>query len=229
MGKSFDVFRKILREQKLDAYFRDSFFGKYLDLPEDNNTHFQMKIVYDLLRHRFMYENKDKMDEVWINYYNILICFGGKKFVIVTGLKCYLPSPSQVIPILTQKALCILEKGKVKTSDGDGLVSLVGQSFNKKSDRSIESDEFHWVLAVVVLKEKRNRVYDSMSGRRYSGPLPEIQKLAKILTTYLDIIVFYDQKVCTDWSMIEAYRDTMENPFEVEYIEEIAQQPISSL
>ncbi|PHU24875.1 hypothetical protein BC332_03207 [Capsicum chinense] len=53
-------------------------------------------------------------------------------------------------------------------------------------------DEFHWVLAVVVLKEKRNRVYDSMSGRRYYGPLPEIQKLDKILTTYLDIIGYYD-------------------------------------
>ncbi|KAM3323173.1 hypothetical protein P3S67_004324 [Capsicum chacoense] len=68
MGKSFDPFRKILREQKLDAYFRDSFFGKYLDLPEDNNAHFQVKMVYELLKHRFMYENKDKMDGVWINY-----------------------------------------------------------------------------------------------------------------------------------------------------------------
>ncbi|PHT83649.1 hypothetical protein T459_12092 [Capsicum annuum] len=40
MEKSFDAFRKILPEQKLDAYFRDIFFGKYLDLPEDNNTRF---------------------------------------------------------------------------------------------------------------------------------------------------------------------------------------------
>ncbi|PHT69909.1 hypothetical protein T459_25013 [Capsicum annuum] len=63
MEKSFDTFRKILREQKLDAYFRDSCFRKYLDLPEDNNTHFQMKIVYELLKRRFIYENKDKMDE----------------------------------------------------------------------------------------------------------------------------------------------------------------------
>ncbi|KAM3217381.1 hypothetical protein P3L10_026824 [Capsicum annuum] len=68
MGKSFDTFRKILREQKLDSYFRESCFGQYLDLPEDNNARFQMKMVYDLLKHRFMYENKDKMDEVWINY-----------------------------------------------------------------------------------------------------------------------------------------------------------------
>ncbi|KAF3637492.1 putative glycerol-3-phosphate 2-O-acyltransferase 6-like [Capsicum annuum] len=65
MKKSFDVFRKILREQKLDSYFRKSRFGLYLDLTEDNNARFQMKMVYDLLKCRFIYENKDKMDEAW--------------------------------------------------------------------------------------------------------------------------------------------------------------------
>ncbi|KAF3640847.1 hypothetical protein FXO37_23300 [Capsicum annuum] len=50
MGKSFDAFRKILREQKLDAYFRDNYFAKYLDMPEDNNAYFQIKIVYELLK-----------------------------------------------------------------------------------------------------------------------------------------------------------------------------------
>ncbi|KAM3281935.1 hypothetical protein P3S67_027582 [Capsicum chacoense] len=63
MGKSFDAFRKILREQKLDSYFKESCFGQYLDLLENNNARFQMKMVYDLLNRRFMYENKDKMDE----------------------------------------------------------------------------------------------------------------------------------------------------------------------
>ncbi|KAF3638202.1 putative glycerol-3-phosphate 2-O-acyltransferase 6-like [Capsicum annuum] len=101
MEKSFDAFKKILLEQKLDAYFRDNCFGKYLDLPEDNNACFQMKMVYELLKCRFMYENKDKIDEVWINYYGMPVCFGWKEFVIVTGLKCY--PPSQVIPIITQK------------------------------------------------------------------------------------------------------------------------------
>ncbi|PHT67686.1 hypothetical protein T459_27173 [Capsicum annuum] len=46
MGKSFDALRKILREQKLDAYFRESCFGQYLDLPEDNNARFQMKMAW---------------------------------------------------------------------------------------------------------------------------------------------------------------------------------------
>ncbi|PHT56771.1 hypothetical protein CQW23_05257 [Capsicum baccatum] len=59
-------------------------------------------------------------------------------------------------------------------------------------------DEFHWVLVVVVLKERRIRVYDSMLRRRRFGPSSEIQKLAKVLPTYLDMRVFLDQKVCTD-------------------------------
>ncbi|PHT99405.1 hypothetical protein BC332_31600 [Capsicum chinense] len=59
-------------------------------------------------------------------------------------------------------------------------------------------DEFHWVLAVVVLKERRIRVYDSMLRRRRSGPSSEIQKLAKILPTYLNMSGFLDQKVHTD-------------------------------
>ncbi|PHU30576.1 hypothetical protein BC332_02669 [Capsicum chinense] len=79
------------------------------------------------------------------------------------------------------------------------------------------SDEFHWVLVVVVLKERCIRVYDSMLGRRRY----EIQKLYKILPTYLDISGFLDHR-----SMIEAYRDKMGNPFDVEYVEEISQQPI---
>ncbi|PHT40998.1 hypothetical protein CQW23_19852 [Capsicum baccatum] len=90
-------------------------------------------------------------------------------------------------------------------------------------------DEFHWVLAVVVLKERRIRVYDSMSRRRRSGPSSEIQKLAKILPTYLDMSVILDQKVRTDWSTIEAYRDKMANIFDVQYVDGIAQQTIGSL
>ncbi|KAF3650964.1 hypothetical protein FXO38_16863, partial [Capsicum annuum] len=90
-------------------------------------------------------------------------------------------------------------------------------------------DEFHWVLAIVVLKERRIRVYDSMSRRICSGPSSEIQKLAKILPTYLDMSGFLDQKVRTDWSTIEAYRDKMANLFDVQYVDGIAQQTIGSL
>ncbi|PHT67483.1 hypothetical protein T459_26970 [Capsicum annuum] len=65
--------------------------------------------------------------------------------------------------------------------------------------------------------------------KRRSGPSSEIQKQAKILPTYLDISDFLDQKVRTDWSTIEAYRDKMANPFDVQHIDGIPQQTISSL
>ncbi|PHU19816.1 hypothetical protein BC332_10967 [Capsicum chinense] len=90
-------------------------------------------------------------------------------------------------------------------------------------------DEFHWVLAVVVLKERRIRVYDSMSQRRRSEPSSEIQKLAKIWSTYLDMSGFLDHKVRTDWSTIKAYQDKIANPFDVQYVDGIAQQTIGSL
>ncbi|KAF3623395.1 hypothetical protein FXO38_30779 [Capsicum annuum] len=51
----------------IDRYpvrIRDSYFGKYLNFSEDNNARFQMKMVDELLKHRFMYKNKDKMNEV---------------------------------------------------------------------------------------------------------------------------------------------------------------------
>ncbi|PHT53447.1 hypothetical protein CQW23_07909 [Capsicum baccatum] len=338
MRKSFDAFRKILREQKLDSYFRESFFGQYLDLSEDNNAHFQMKMVYDLLKHKFMYENKDKMDGVWINFYGMPVCFGWKEFTIVTGLKCYPSFPSEVIPTLTQKKPPRTpNKGKDKSSDRDDLVSIVGPTFKNKnliealkvcktteeqhklkkvdvtataeehnitvdnlstaskdeekvepvslgerknypfegfniSDEALKKliqlfndylewiadgllkhhadsipdglpwhlvdevyipincgDEFYWVLAVVILKERCIRVYDSMSRRRCFRPLSEIQKLAKIFPTYLDMSGFLDQKVRTDWPTIEAYQNKMANLFDVQYVDGISQQTIGSL
>ncbi|PHU19747.1 hypothetical protein BC332_10898 [Capsicum chinense] len=90
-------------------------------------------------------------------------------------------------------------------------------------------DEFHWVLGVFIPIERRIRVYDSMSRKRCCGSSSEIQKLAKILFTYLDMSKFLDQKVRTDWSTIEAYRDKMGNLFDVQYVEGIAQQIIGSL
>ncbi|PHU14676.1 hypothetical protein BC332_15881 [Capsicum chinense] len=117
-----------------DLVVKESCFGKYLDLPEDNNACFQMKMVYDLLKRRFMYENKDKMDEVRINYCGMLVCFGWKEFATVTELKCNPHSPSQVIPTLTQKrAPRTPNKGKGKSSDRDDLVSIIGPSFKNKN------------------------------------------------------------------------------------------------
>ncbi|PHT58872.1 hypothetical protein CQW23_01235 [Capsicum baccatum] len=178
------------------------------------------------------------MDEVGKNYCGMPVCFGWKEFAIVTELKYYPPSPSQVIPTLTQKkAPRTPKKGKGKSSDREDLVSIVGPSFKNKN--LIESlkvyipincgDKFHWVLAIVILKERRIRVYDSMSRKRHFEPSSEIQKLVKILSTYLDMSGFWDQKVRTDWSTIEEYWDKIGNPFNVQYVERIANKPLVSL
>ncbi|PHU30875.1 hypothetical protein BC332_02968 [Capsicum chinense] len=178
MEKSFDAFRKILREQKLDAYFRDSCFGKYLDLSEDNNARFPMKMVYELLKRRFMYENKNKMDEVWINYCGMPVCFGWKEFAIVTELKCY--PPFQVIPILTQnKAPPTLKKGKGKSCDRDDL-SIVSPGFKNKNLIEALKDpkvidkikmELFGATAIIrkIILEGGLIVVDGLSGDRVGG------------------------------------------------------------
>ncbi|PHT70688.1 hypothetical protein T459_25792 [Capsicum annuum] len=74
-------------------------------------------------------------------------------------------------------------------------------------------DEFHWVLAVVVLKERRIRVYDLMSRRRRFGPSSEIRKMAKILPTYLDMSGFLDQKDCGPF--VAAYAEYLSNGLQV--------------
>ncbi|PHT26807.1 hypothetical protein CQW23_33585 [Capsicum baccatum] len=68
-----------------------------------------------------------------------------------------------------------------------------------------------------------------MSRKGYFRPTFEIQKLAKVLPTYLDINGFLDQKVRIDWLAIKAYWDKMGNPFDVEYVNGLAQKPIGSL
>ncbi|PHU30492.1 hypothetical protein BC332_02585 [Capsicum chinense] len=512
MEKSFNVFRKILREQKLDSYFRENCFGQYLDLSEDNNARFQIKMIYDLLKRSFMYENKDKMDEVWINYCGMpawafeaipylrqqvnyqeevscprilrwlsaktdknakfLDLFNPPKKAIVhpwlvptnrelkmpffltlrsvqtlldpkvidgikmelfgattttrkiileggandapfavfettshydydhngctdfspdfaassecSSCKCQdckakydrvinaidaltvsikkMTSKRGVIPSKrvsypdtpleikaakrrrkdTFKTSSIIKKARLQHLYGKSIVYLylaliilafqvdftatteehnitvdnlstaskdeekvepvilgeqknypfegfnISNEASKKLTQLINDysewiadgflkhhasrycqqqpevsrneecliniikgfnilaglpwhlvdevsipinygDKFHWELAVVFLKERCIRVYDSMSQKRRFKLSSEIQKLAKILPTYLDMSGFLDQKVRTDWSTIEAYRDKMSNPFDVQYVDRISQQIIGSL
>ncbi|PHT45561.1 hypothetical protein CQW23_14719 [Capsicum baccatum] len=235
MGKSFNTFRKILREQKLASYFRESCFGQYLDLPEDNNAHFQMKMVYDLLKRRFMYKNKDKMDEAWafeaipylrqqVNYQEEVSCLRILRWLSAKTDKnakfLDLFNPPKEAPEVSQNEECLINIIKGFNIPDDLPWHLVDKVYIPIN----YGDEFHWMLAVVVIKERRIRVYDSMSQRRHSGPSSEIQKLAKILPTYLNMSVFLDQKVRTDRSAIEAYRDKMGNLFNVQYVKGIAQQ-----
>ncbi|PHT56814.1 hypothetical protein CQW23_05300 [Capsicum baccatum] len=69
------------------------------------------------------------------------------------------------------------------------------------------NENFHWVLAVIALEDRRIRVYDSLSRRRNTESITEIQKLAKMLPTYLSDNKFYDEISRTDWPNLETYRD----------------------
>ncbi|XP_059289325.1 uncharacterized protein LOC132042829 [Lycium ferocissimum] len=142
MGKGFDTFRGILRQQGLENFFRASCFGLYLDLPEDTGARFQMTMVSELLKRKIICDRKD---EIWINYCGMPVCFGMKEFAIVTGLRCYPcePLPTVVLtkPARTPKAA---KKAKGSKAKNDvSLVNLVGKSYTqKKLLQDLESKTF---------------------------------------------------------------------------------------
>ncbi|KAG5601685.1 hypothetical protein H5410_033055 [Solanum commersonii] len=63
MGKRSNTFRITLKQNGLKDFFRNSCFDHFLDLPENNNTRFQMTMVYELLKRRFIFQNSEKNDE----------------------------------------------------------------------------------------------------------------------------------------------------------------------
>ncbi|PHT73099.1 hypothetical protein T459_23884 [Capsicum annuum] len=87
---------------------------------------------------------------------------------------------------------------------------------------------FYWVLAVIVLKERYIRVYDSMKGHK--GHADKIKKLAEMLSTYLTISNFFEKKDRTDWSLLDAYKEkSNQHAFDVHIVEEIVQQSSGTL
>ncbi|XP_055815253.1 uncharacterized protein LOC129885050 [Solanum dulcamara] len=83
---------------------------------------------------------------------------------------------------------------------------------------------FYWVLAVVVLKKRLIRVYDSSPRRRSSNPSLEIQKITAMLPIYLQDSGFFDNNKRTNWSSLDSYKDKStgnmlepHHPFAVEY------------
>ncbi|PHT41178.1 hypothetical protein CQW23_20032 [Capsicum baccatum] len=93
------------------------------------------------------------------------------------------------------------------------------------------------MLAVIAMKDRRIRVYNLLSRRRNTKSITEIQKLAKMLPTYLSDNKFYDETSHTDWPNLETYRDKIaqttqilnEHPFDVEYVQHIMQQECDSV
>ncbi|PHT67241.1 hypothetical protein T459_26728 [Capsicum annuum] len=288
---------QFLPEVAMDVKQKEICFGKYLDLPEDNNARFQMKMVYDLLKRRFMYENKDKMDEAWafevipylrqqVNYQEEFSCprilrwLSAKTDKNAKFLDLFNPpKEAEDVTATTEEHNMTVDNPSTTSKDEEKMEPIsLGERKNYPfegfniSDEAPKKliqltndysewiadgllkhhagripaglpwhlvyevyipincgDEFHWVLVFVVLKERRILVYDSMLQRRHSGLSSEIQKMAKILPTYLDMSGFLNQKVRTDWSTIKAYQNKMANPFDVQYVNGIAQQTIGSL
>ncbi|KAH0761255.1 hypothetical protein KY290_017328 [Solanum tuberosum] len=122
-----------------------------------------MSMVYDLLKRRIKYKGDDddaledknkKMDEIWINYCGMPICFGMKEFAIVTGLRCH--PPSEPLPKVARsrkprekkisKSVKVGKKGKrpvktvnTKTNKGkeklnneNELLAIIGPSYKAK-------------------------------------------------------------------------------------------------
>ncbi|PHT94434.1 hypothetical protein T459_02316 [Capsicum annuum] len=89
---------------------------------------------------------------------------------------------------------------------------------------------FHWVLAVISLKKRCIRVYDSILLSQPREPSHEIKRLSVMLPTYISYNGLLENTERTVWSSIEAYKDKMskvvgdlnDTPFDVEYIEDIA-------
>ncbi|PHT70881.1 hypothetical protein T459_25985 [Capsicum annuum] len=91
--------------------------------------------------------------------------------------------------------------------------------------------EFHWVLVVIVLKERVIRVYDLLSSKIKKKSPNKIQKLAVMLPAYLSDSHFFKKTKRTDWSTLKAYKGKLgqqtdliiQNLFDVEYVQNIPQ------
>ena len=76
LERPFVKFRDILKIKQLKDFFSNSCFGHFLDLPIDPLPPFQMNIVYELLKRRFIFGNPNRKNEILINYCGMPVFFG---------------------------------------------------------------------------------------------------------------------------------------------------------
>ncbi|PHT72933.1 hypothetical protein T459_23718 [Capsicum annuum] len=150
----------------------ESCFGQYLDLPEDNNARFWMKMVYDLLKRRFMYENKDKIDEAWA---------------------------FEAIPYLRQQV-------------------------NYQEEVSFPRI-LRWLLAEI---DKNAKILDLFNPSKEAVDVT-VEATAEKYNITVDNPSTASKEEEKVEPMIEVYQDKMANPFDVQYVEGIAQQTIGIL
>ncbi|XP_047258161.1 uncharacterized protein LOC124890354 [Capsicum annuum] len=90
---------------------------------------------------------------------------------------------------------------------------------------------------MISLKKRCIRVYESMLSSQHREPSHEIKRLSVMLPKYISYSGLLENTERTVWSSLEAYEDKMskvagdlnDTPFDVEYIEDIAQQVSESL
>ncbi|KAM3266688.1 hypothetical protein P3L10_003683 [Capsicum annuum] len=115
MGKIFEHFMKIMKNENIGGIFKKSYFERFLELPKDSSARIRFPMTM-------------KMDEIWINYCGMLVCFGLQMFVIVTGLRCYHPEG----PPPRKRSKARKCKGKI-----DGLFDIARRGY-KASDLLID-------------------------------------------------------------------------------------------
>ncbi|KAM3267170.1 hypothetical protein P3S67_032634 [Capsicum chacoense] len=84
---------------------------------------------------------------------------------------------------------------------------------------------FHWILTVIELQDRCIRVYDSMASSRKRTQTSEIEKLAVMIPTYLQLNNFFEQKVPTNWIALTSYKRKTGR----DHVSDIAQQESESL
>ncbi|KAF3644479.1 hypothetical protein FXO38_20142 [Capsicum annuum] len=146
LRKSFDELRSIMKNENIDGVFKKSCFVYFLEMFKDHTLHFRMSIVYGLLKCRIKYvgnKGKKKMDEVWINYCGMPVCFGLKEFSIVMGLRCdhlHLEEPLiKLTPYKGSDKCKVVYPWIVPTIDELGMTSFLTPSLvDTKEDPTVE-------------------------------------------------------------------------------------------
>ncbi|KAH0775136.1 hypothetical protein KY290_012273 [Solanum tuberosum] len=141
MGKPFDTFRITLKQNGLEDFFRNSCFGHFLDLLENNNARFQLTMVYALLKRRFIFQNPEKNDEVLINYCGMPLFVGKREFVIVSGLKCH--PPSEPVPEFIVNKEPQEERKEEKMKQHSQLRSRYTKEAQRVIVRTLDSEAFN--------------------------------------------------------------------------------------
>ncbi|KAF3657222.1 putative glycerol-3-phosphate 2-O-acyltransferase 6-like [Capsicum annuum] len=151
----------IMKIQNIDRLFKRNCSGCFIEVLEDPSARFQMRMVYDLLKHRIKYvgddndseEGSKKMDEIWINYCGMPICFGLKKFGIVTGLRYHRPEEppiSKENPHKISKASRKTNKQANKVIENDLLACA--EDFDKFKNYPWGYDNFYLIIQYLLTK-----------------------------------------------------------------------------